>query len=227
MKISCESCYIQYCSQNDINFEGSNISCLSLLTRRWYSNGIRPVAQLWRFMIQFSPDAFALLHNTKFLQHFFFLFDINHESLKKYQRKNSFQQKFLFELLFTLLKQKRTNYQSRFDSMHSSLSTCLNYRFTIILVNPCGVQKRTSSVIIRSWWTRHYSLTPLFSLVRTSCSRPSTLLLPPPWIKHGCSNANEKRSLSEWRGEGDWFNVSRCRRSCRITTFLKLHRVIA
>lgn len=175
MKISCESCYTQYCSQNDINFEGSNISCLSLLTRRWYSNGIRPVAQLWRFMIQFSPDAFALLHNTKFLQHFFFLFDINHESLKKYQRKNSFQQKFLFEFLFTLLKQKRTNYQSRFDSMHSSLGTCLNYRFTIILVNPCGVQKRTSSVIIRSWWTRHYSLTPLFSLVRTSCSRPSTL----------------------------------------------------
>lgn len=131
--------------------------------------GIRPVAQLWRFMIQFSLDAFALLHNTKFLQHFFFLFDINHESLK------NIEEKIPFRIIIHTFKTKTNYYQSRFDSMHSSLNTCLNCRFKIILLNPCGVQKRTSSVIIRSWWIRHYSLTPLFSLVRTSCSRPSTL----------------------------------------------------
>lgn len=141
----------------------------------------------------------CIIGNTKFPQRSF-LFVLTHESLKKKKEKyqRNFQQKFLFQL-FTLSTQINC-YQSRFDSMLSSLNVLPQIDTIILSLNPCtsvneeahhsiAINEITTTPLLL--FSRSYEPKKLLGIINASL---------PLYESNTGSNVNEKRSLSEYGG---------------------------
>lgn len=73
---------------------------------------------------------------------------------------------------------------------------------TIILVNPCDVRAWNEEAYHSIAMNETQLLLPYPSFLAHTeeVPRDHQRFTPPLWIKHGCSNVNEKRSLSEYGG---------------------------
>ena len=166
MKISWESCYIQYCLQDDINFEDSNISCLSLLTRRRYSNGIRPGCAT----LEIYDPVFARI-NPRIVK-----------KKRKISKKPS--AKIPFPIIHTFDTNQLLPIPIRFDALFSQRSPANWHDYP--LVKSVYKRERRSSSFDRDKRDNYHSSTPLFSLVRAEeVARDHQRFAPPLWIKHG------------------------------------------
>ena len=136
----------------------------------------------------------CIIGNTKFPQRSF-LFVLTHESLKK---KKNIKETFIFQL-FTLSTQINC-YQSRFDSMLSSLNVLPQIDTIILSLNPCtsvneeahhsiAINEITTTPLLL--FSRSYEPKKLLGIINASL---------PLYESNTGSNVNEKRSLSEYGG---------------------------